>query len=110
MNAVILSGRVGKAPTVQHTPSGQKAVTFSLAIDRKDKSGNKVTDWFSCTSYGKTADVIEQYVKQGSALEVLGSLQTRSWQKEDGTKASITFVMVDKVSFPVSNSRQSEGE
>ena len=108
MNVVVLSGRVGKKPEVRNTPTGQKAVTFSVANDRKDKSGNKITDWFNCTAWGNTADFIEQYVDKGSAIEVTGSLQTRSWETEDGQKKTIYFVLVDKVNFSVGNTKKEE--
>lgn len=108
MNIVILSGRVGKTPEVRTTPSGTKAVSFSIANDRKDKSGNKITDWFNCTTWGNTADFVEKYVKQGSAIEVSGSLQTRSWETEDGQKKTIYFVLVDKVNFSVGNTKKED--
>jgi len=108
MNIVVLSGRVGKTPEVRNTPTGQKAVMFSIAIDRKDKSGNKITDWFSCTTWGSTADFVEKYVKSGSAVEVSGSLQTRSWETDDGQKKTIYFVLVDKVNFSVGNTKKEE--
>lgn len=108
MNVVVLSGRVGKTPEARNTPSGQKAVQFSIANDRKDKSGNKVTDWFACTAWGNTANFVEQYVKQGSAVEVTGSLQTRSWETEDGQKKTIYFILVDKVNFSVGNTKKEE--
>ena len=102
MNVVTISGRIGKAPEPKTTPSGVNAALFSIAVDRKDKQGNKVTDWFNCTAYGKTAEFVLGYFKSGSGIEVVGSLQTRSWVKEDGQKASATLIMVDRVSFPVS--------
>lgn len=108
MNVVILSGRVGKTPEARTTPSGQKAVSFSIAQDRKDKSGNKITDWFNCTTWGKTADFVEQYVRQGSAVEVTGSLQTRTWETESGEKKTIYFVLVDKVNFQQGNAKKEE--
>ena len=108
MNVVVLSGRVGKNPEARNTPTGQKAVTFSVANDRKDKSGNKITDWFNCTAWGNTADFIEQYVDKGSAIEVSGSLQTRSWETEDGQKKTIYFILVDKVNFQQGNTKKEE--
>ena len=107
MNVVVLSGRVGKKPEVRNTPTGQKAVTFSVASDRKDKSGNKITDWFNCTAWGNTADFIEQYVDKGSAIEVTGSLQTRSWE-DNGQKKTIYFILVDKVNFQQGNAKEEE--
>ena len=107
MNIVVLSGRVGKNPEARNTPTGQKVVTFSVANDRKDKSGNKITDWFNCTAWGNTADFIEKYVKQGSAIEVTGSLQTRSWE-DNGQKKTIYFILVDKVNFQQGNAKKEE--
>ena len=107
MNVVVLSGRVGKKPEVRNTPAGQKAVTFSVANDRNDKSGNKITDWFNCTAWGNTADFIEQYVDKGSAIEVTGSLQTRSWE-DNGQKKTIYFILVDKVNFQQGNAKKEE--
>ena len=97
MNYVMLIGRTGREPEVKTTPSGSKAVMISLGIDRKTKDGNKETDWIDCTSWGKTADVIEQYVKKGDKVCVSGSLQTRTWQAQDGQKRKAYFVLVDRV-------------
>ncbi len=109
MNTVVLSGRVGKTPDVRMTPNNTKAVTFSIAIDRKDKSGNKITDWFNCTTWGKTADFVEKYVKSGSAVEVMGSLQTRSWDDDKG-KHTIYFVLVEHINFQQGNSKPNNEE
>ena len=74
MNIVVLSGRVGKTPETRNTPAGQKAVTFSLAIDRKDKSGNKITgNTVGALCARDYKGVGNQYVADGKCIvEFLG--------------------------------------
>lgn len=97
MNQIILVGRPGKDPETKQTPSGAKVVTISLGIDRRTKDGKSATDWIDCTVWGKTADVAEQYVKKGDRIGVVGSLQTRTWQAQDGTNRKAYFVLVDRL-------------
>lgn len=97
MNYVMLIGRTGREPEIKNTPSGSKVVTLSLGVDRKGKDGKKETDWIDCTVWGKTADVVEQYVKKGEKVCVCGSLQTRTWQGQDGQNRKAYFVLVDRV-------------
>ena len=96
MNYVMLIGRTGREPETKNTPSGSKVVTLSLVVERKTKDG-KETDWIDCTCWGKTADVVEQYVKKGDKVCVCGSLQTRTWQAQDGQNRKVYFVLVDRV-------------
>ena len=97
MNYVMLIGRPGREPETKTTPSGSKVVTLSLGVDRKGKDGKKETGWIDCTVWGKTADVVEQYVKKGEKVCVCGSLQTRTWQAQDGQNRKAYFVLVDRV-------------
>lgn len=97
MNQIILVGRPGKEPEVKTTPSNQKVVTLSLGVDRRTKDGKNATDWIDCTIWGKTADVAEKYVKKGDRIGVVGSLQTRTWQAQDGTNRKAFFVLVDRL-------------
>lgn len=98
MNICILSGRTGRDPEVKTTPSGSKVVSFSIAIDKRGKDGQKETTWANCTAWGKTADFVQQYVKKGSAIEIVGQFQTRTYEK-DGQMKTVSFFLVDKVGF-----------
>ena len=99
MNICIISGRLGRTPEIKTTTSGAKVTTMSLAVNRKNKDGQKLTDWIDCTAWGKVGEIISQYCKTGDEIEVVGSLQTRTWDKQDGTKGKAVFVLVDKVEF-----------
>lgn len=99
VNRVILIGRCGKDPEVRFLPSGMAVANFSLATSesRKDKeSGEKTekTEWHRCAAFGKTAEIIQQYVKKGSLLYVDGKLSTSQYEK-DGQTHYATQVVVN---------------
>ena len=98
INSVTLVGRVGKDPEVRHTQSGQAVANFSLATDEsyKNHEGEKVkkTEWHNVVAWGKLAEVIQQYVKKGQLVAIIGKLQTRSWDdKQTGAKKYTTEIV-----------------
>ena len=99
MNQIILVGRLGKDPESKKTASGTEVVTFSLGVDRRGKDGKKEVDWIDCTAWSKTGEVVMDYVHKGDRLGVIGTLQTRTWQTENGENRKVYFVLVDKVEF-----------
>ena len=91
VNRTFLLGHVGKNPEVGTTPGGTLAVNFSLATtDReKDRQGNwsDRTEWHNLVAYGRTAEIVRDYVSKGTQLFIQGKIQTRSWDdKESGQK------------------------
>lgn len=97
MNIITLVGRPGKEPEAKTTPNGNKVVTISLGVDRRGKDNKKETDWIDCQAWGKTADFVEGYVKKGERVGIVGSLQTRTWEAQDGSNRKAYFVVIDKV-------------
>ena len=95
-------GNVGKDPEVKSTSGGTLVANFSIATtDRqKDSAGNwqDRTDWTNLVAYGRTAEIVRDYVKKGSKLYVEGKLQTRSWEK-DGQKYYRIEVVVNDLSL-----------
>lgn len=77
LNVVNLVGRVGQDPDVKYFESGKVKATFSLAVDR---GKGKNPDWFSIEAWGKTAEVVAQYVTKGKQLAIEGSLKIDFWQ------------------------------
>lgn len=96
MNVIALVGRTGREPETKTTPSGSKVVTLSLGVERRSKDKTE-TDWIDCTVWGKTADFVEQYVRKGDRIGIKGSLQTRSWEAQDGQNRKAYFVLVENV-------------
>jgi single-strand DNA-binding protein len=75
---IIIAGNVGRDPEMRYTPSGQPVTSFSVATNRQYTSSSgetvKETIWFRVTTWGKTAEVCNQYVKKGSKVLVEGTL------------------------------------
>lgn len=102
VNKVILIGHIGKDPEVRHLDSGVAVASFSLATNESytDKSGNKVTntEWHNVSVFGKLADVIEKWCKQGQLIYVEGKLKTDSYEK-NGEKRYSTKVICSEFRF-----------
>lgn len=80
-----LIGHLGRDPEVKTLQSGQMVARFSLATTRKRKDGD-TTSWWKVTAWDKTADVVQRFLRKGSAVYVAGNVQLREWQTEDGKK------------------------
>lgn len=108
-NKVILMGRLTANPELKQTQSGIAVTSFSLAVDRKGKTGeDKVCDFIPIVAWRQTAEFICKYFKKGSAILVCGELQTRSWTDNNGNKRSTTEVVAGEVSFCEAK-KESEG-
>lgn len=99
-NKVILMGRICADPELKQTTSGVPVTSFSLAVDRKGKTGeDKQCDFISVVAWRQTAEFICKYFKKGSAILVCGELQTRSWTDNNGNKKFATEVVAGEVTF-----------
>lgn len=103
MNKVILMGNFGRDPEIKYS-TGENAsavARWSLAVSRRFKNaeGNYDTDWINCVAFGKTAEFIEKYFKQGSKAVVAGRIQTGSYTNKDGNKVYTTDVVVEEIDF-----------
>jgi single-strand DNA-binding protein len=101
MNKVTLHGFTGKDPEIKTLESGKKIAKFSLATQsyRKDKDGNKVTDWHSLVFWEKLAELCEKYVKKGSELIVEGEISYRDYTDKDGVKKYFTEIICNSLEF-----------
>jgi single-strand DNA-binding protein len=114
LNKVTLYGNLTRDPEVRALPSGQQVANFAIATNRtyKDKNGQKQeqTEFHNVVAFGRTAEVIAQYVKKGRPLFIEGRLQTRSWDdKESGKKNYRTEVIVENFQFGADGGRGGEG-
>jgi single-strand DNA-binding protein len=119
-HTLIIVGNVGKDPEMRYTPSGQAVTSFSLASNRQYTTGNgeqvKETIWFRVTTWGKQAEVCNQYVKKGMKVLVEGRLTPdkatggpRVWTKQDGSTGSSFEVTASTVRFLSSRGEGGEG-
>lgn len=101
MNNVSLIGNLTRDPELRHFPSGDAVVNFSLALNDvwKDKDGNKQekAHFVECKMFGKRAEVISQYCKQGDKLAVTGSLDQENWEDKNGggKRSKLTVKVMD---------------
>ncbi len=100
MNKVILMGRLARDPELRTTPNGVSVCTFSLAVSRRFKNANGEydADFISCVAWRQTAEFISKNFGKGRMLGVVGSLQTRNYEK-DGQRHYVTEVSVDEAYF-----------
>jgi single-strand DNA-binding protein len=103
MNNVVLTGRLTANPELKVTQSGTKVCVFALAVN-KDKEH---TDFPQIVCFEKTAENLCTYQKKGSMIGVNGRLQTRSYERQDGTKAYVTEVIANTVEYLSSKSDNS---
>ena len=84
VNKVILVGNLGKDPEVKFTPGGTAVAKFSLATNErfKDKAGEwqDRTEWHNIVAWQRLAEILGEYVKKGTKLDIEGRLQTSSWE------------------------------
>ncbi|HSX32963.1 MAG TPA: single-stranded DNA-binding protein [Candidatus Saccharimonadales bacterium] len=101
-NKVILMGNLTRDPEVRTTPNGQSVASFGLAVNRTWRSADgtqqESVSYIDCVAWGKTGEIIAQYVQKGRPLLVSGRLEQRSWEK-DGQKHSKVEVIVEDFNF-----------
>ena len=114
LNKVVLAGRITTDPELRQTPSGVSVLRVNLAINRRfskgGEQGEQQTDFISLVAWRQTAEFIAKYFRKGSALCVTGSIQTRSWQDQQGQKRYSTEVVVDEAMFVDSKNEGGAGQ
>lgn len=109
LNKVVLVGRLTADIEPKQTPSGVSVCSFSLAVNRKyQQDGQQQTDFISCVAWRGTAEFISKYFRKGSALCIVGSIQTRSWTDNSNQKRYATEVVVEEAMF-VDGKNDSQG-
>ena len=101
VNKVILIGNLGKDPEIRTTPQGTSLARFSVATTTtwKDASGAKQerTEWHDVVAWERLAQICGEYLHKGKMVYVEGSLQTRSWEDQNGQKRYKTEVKANNV-------------
>ena len=102
INRVVLTGRLTRDVELRATTSGANVVSFTIAVDNnysKDQNNNATNQasFISCVAWNNSAKFVSTYCKKGSLVAVEGRIQTRSYDRKDGTKAYVTEVIVDRV-------------
>lgn len=100
MNKVILIGRLARDPELRYTGNNTAVCQTSIAVDRRFKSeGQPTADFIPIVAWRKTAEFINKYFTKGSRIAIVGNIQTRSWEDDNGNKRYATEVIVDEAEF-----------
>lgn len=107
-NTIFLIGRLTSDPEIKTTSTGIEFCNFTLAIDRGGKGEEKQTDFIDCTAWRQSVAFITNYFSKGRKMVVLGELQTRTYEDNDGKKRKAYTVSVSSVTFADSKSNNTE--
>lgn len=101
INQVTLVGRLTKDPELRYTMEGRAVLNITLALNRhyKNANGEYDADFVLCTLWNKTAENTAKYCSKGSIIGVIGKIQTRNYENQDGKKVYVTEVVADSVKF-----------
>lgn len=94
INKVVLTGRLTKDAELRSTASGNDVTSFTVAVDGINKDS---TNFINCVAWNQAAKFITTYCKKGSLVAIDGRLQTRNFDRRDGSKATVTEVVVERV-------------
>ena len=107
MNKVYLIGNLTRDPELSETNSGVAYCRFSIAVNRNyaNADGNREADFFNVIAWRGQAETCGRFLKKGSKIAVIGSLQNRSYEDKDGVKRTVTDVILSEFEFLSSNAR-----
>lgn len=101
MNKVILIGNLASDPELRRTQSDIPVCTFRIAVQRRfaNQQGVREADFIPIVVWRQTAELCARFLTKGRKCAVVGQLQTRSYDAQDGTKRYVTEVVVDNIEF-----------
>ena len=113
MNKVILMGRLTRDPEIRYSQGAEPLAIarYSLAVNKRFKrQGEADADFIPCVAFGKQGEFAEKYFKKGQMVSVVGRLQVRSWDDNEGKKRVTTEVVVEEQFFAESKGARDNNE
>lgn len=100
MNKVYLIGNLTRDPEMRSTSTGIPVCNFSIAVNRRKRAdGQQETDFFNIVTWRQLAELCSRYLAKGRKVAVSGSIQTRTYEAQDGSKRSAFDIVADEVEF-----------
>ena len=111
INQTILTGRITRDLELKYTGTGTAVLSFSIAVERpfKNAQGERETDFINIVAWRKTAENIAQYFKKGDGIGIVGRIQTRNYENNEGRKVYVTEVVAENFDFPIQNKSSNQG-
>ncbi len=112
MNKVYLIGNLTRDPELSETTSGIAFCRFSIAVNRTfaNADGNREADFFNITVWRNQAENCSKFLKKGSKVAIVGSLQNRSYEDKEGVKRTVTDIVASEIEFLSTGNRIDDGE
>jgi single-strand DNA-binding protein len=99
-NAISIAGGLGRDPELRYTASGRAMANFGVAVERrwqKDGEWTGETSWFNVTCWGDLAEHAAETLTKGTRVVVIGRLQQRSWETNEGEKRYVVEIVADDI-------------
>ena len=107
MNKVILMGNLTRDPEIRYTQSENSLAIarFSIAVNRRfARQGETDVDFFNCTAFGRQAEFVEKYFKQGSRMLLSGRVQNDNYTNKNGERVYSVQIIAEEIEFAESKS------
>lgn len=98
MNSINIIGRLTREPELKTLTSGTSALSGTIAYNERVK-GEEVSMFFDFTAYGRTAELIDQYVHKGEMVALTGKLQQRTYTARDGSEKKAIEILVNEMTL-----------
>ncbi len=103
VNRMIAIGNLGGEPEMRFTPSGRPVTSFNIATNWRyttaDGERKEETEWFAVVTWGKLAELCNQFLTKGRLVYVEGRLRSHTWDGQDGQKHHRNEIVADRVNF-----------
>ena len=112
MNKILLMGRLTRDPETRYSQGENSTAIarFSLAVDRRFKrQGDPDADFFNCTAFGRQAEFVEKYLKQGTKILLSGRVQNDNYTNKNGEKVYSVQIIAEEIEFAESKNAQAGG-
>jgi len=99
LNKIELMGRLTADPELRYTETQKPVAMFTLAVERDYSNGERQTDFFECTAWRGMAETIARYTKKGKKISIVGSIQMRNYEDNQGVKRTAVDIVVQDFEF-----------
>ena len=109
INNTVLVGRMVRDAELKYTPNNQAVATFTLAVNRnfKSQNGERDADFINCVIWRQQAENLANWAKKGALIGIVGRIQTRNYENQQGQRVYVTEVVADN--FQLLESQKERG-
>jgi single-strand DNA-binding protein len=107
LNNVTLIGRLVRDPELKYIATGQAVSTFTIAVDNPFSKEGKA-DFIQCLVWQKPAENLAKYCAKGRAIALVGRIQTRSYEGQDGRKVNVFEIVANEIKYLEKNEPKAE--